>query len=249
MIKTENPPLFELVQIRRNGIVVEFGIAGAGPAVVMLPGRGGAGTEQFGALGQALATAGYRAVAVNPRGVGGSRGPLEELTLHDLAGDVAAVIASVGGTAHLVGRALGNRIARCAAADHPQVVRSVSLIAAGGLSAPEPGAAGHGSRTRLDITLHYWRRAGDAHEHAATATPLDEWWSGGDVPMLVVQGLDDHVAVPGNGRALAQAYPDRVRLVEIAGAGHMVLYERPDAVIPEIVSFIDGLERAESRAC
>src|SRR4051794_41945040 len=77
------------------------------------------------------------------RGVGGSRGSLDGATLHDLAGDVAGVIKAIGcGPAHLVGHAFGNRIARCLAVDQPSLVRSVTLLAAGGLIAPPPGAVG-----------------------------------------------------------------------------------------------------------
>src|SRR4051794_41857316 len=70
------------------------------------------------------------------RGVGGSRGSLDGATLHDLAGDVAGVIKAIGcGPAHLVGHAFGNRIARCLAVDQPPLVRSVTLLAAGGVLA------------------------------------------------------------------------------------------------------------------
>jgi pimeloyl-ACP methyl ester carboxylesterase len=57
--------------------------------------------------------------------------------LHDLAGDVAGVIKAIGcGPVHLIGHAFGNRIARCLAVDQPSLVRSVTLLAAGGLIAP-----------------------------------------------------------------------------------------------------------------
>jgi SAM-dependent methyltransferase len=39
-----------------------------------------------------LARRGYRAIAVNPRGIRGSTGPLENITYHDYAADVAALI-------------------------------------------------------------------------------------------------------------------------------------------------------------
>ena len=61
--------------------------------------------------------------------------------------------------------------------------------------------------------------------------------------MLVVQGLEDHIAVPENGRRLAADYPERVRLREIPDAGHGVLFERPQDVIAEVLAFVQHIER------
>jgi hypothetical protein len=44
--------------------------------------------------------------------------------------------------------------------------------------------------------------AGDLTETVSQATPLAEWSEGGTAPILVVQGLDDRRAPPGNGWAL-----------------------------------------------
>lgn len=231
------------MQIIADELVIEYGTLGAGPPVILLPGRGGAGPEQFAALGAALVAGGFRAIAINPRGVGLSRGPLDDLSLHDLAHDVARVIDVVGSPVHIVGRALGNRIARCCAADYPALVKSLSLISAGGLVAPI-ARIGTDKSPGQRYRLNHWRQAGLAHEHAAQSTPLAEWWSGGEAPILVVQGLDDHIAVPENGRRLAAAFPTRVRLREIPDAGHLLLFERPDLVIPEVLSFIRDIEDA-----
>jgi len=208
----------------------------------MLPGRGGEGSEQFQLLGKALAAAGYSAIAVNPRGVGLSRGPLDSLTLHDYARDLAAVQDALGSAAHVVGRALGNRIARCFAADYPGKVKSLILMAAGGLIPPGAPRARKNTRTPVP-RLHHWREAGIAQEQAAQSTPLDEWWHGGQAPMLVLQGLQDHIAVPENGRRLAREFPKRVRLREIENAGHLMLFEYPEIVIPEVLAFLEAIEQ------
>src|SRR5205823_3865399 len=85
------------------------------------------------AFGPELASRGFRVIALNPRGVRGSTGELKGLTLHDYARDVAQVIRKVGKSpAHLLGWALGNRIARSTATDYKDAVQSVVLIAAGG---------------------------------------------------------------------------------------------------------------------
>ena len=69
--------------------------------------------------------------------------------MHDLAADVAGVLEAVdcGAAAHLVGHAFGNRVARCLAVDRPSLVRSVTLLAAGGLIGPT-NATRHGLSQR-----------------------------------------------------------------------------------------------------
>jgi pimeloyl-ACP methyl ester carboxylesterase len=230
--------------------VIEFGSLGTGTPVVMVPGRGGAGTEQFVALGTAVAAAGYRAVAINLRGVGLSRGPLENLTLHDFARDVAAVVTTVGSPAHVVGRAIGNRVARCLAVDHPETVKSLCLIAAGGLVTRHVDTPPSGNKRNPPpgLRLTHWQQAGIAQMKAAKATSLEDWWSGGEAPMLVIQGLDDRTAVPENGYSLRREYPDRVRLRDVPNSGHLVLYEQPNIVIPEILTFLADVEEGRDIA-
>jgi len=119
-------------------IVVDHGDAhivvldqGSGPVIVILPslGRGAADYDQVAAY---LAADGYRVLRPQPRGIGGSTGPLKGLTLHDYAGDVAAVITqqAPGSKVVVVGHAFGNFVARMLATDHPGLVRAVVMAAA-----------------------------------------------------------------------------------------------------------------------
>src|SRR5215471_15551532 len=111
-------------------------VCGSGAPVVLLA-NAGCSTGYFDHLARVLTTGGFQTISINMRGIGGSRGSLDGITLHDLAGDVAGVIEAIGGgPAHLVGHAFGNRIARCLAVDQPPLVRSVTLLAAGGLIGP-----------------------------------------------------------------------------------------------------------------
>ncbi len=112
---------------------------GSGPVIVILPslGRGAADYDQVAAY---LAADGFRVLRPQPRGIGGSTGPLTGLTLHDYAGDVAAVIAqeAPGSKVVVVGHAFGNFVARMLATDHPDLVRGVVLAAASAGKVP-PG--------------------------------------------------------------------------------------------------------------
>ena len=102
---------------------------GHGDVIVLLPslGRGAADMLE---LALPLCDAGYRVLRPEPRGHGGSRGPLEGKTLHDWAGDIAAVICQETlAPVWVVGHAHGNWIARTLASDHPQRVRGLILLA------------------------------------------------------------------------------------------------------------------------
>lgn len=76
---------------------------------------------------------------------------------------------------------------------------------------------------------------------ATGVTPIAAWLSGGSVPMLVVQGLQDAIALPDNGRSLKAEFADRVTLVEIDGAGHALLPEQPEAIANAVLAFIGNL--------
>src|ERR1700730_17229484 len=72
-------------------------------------------------------------------GFGESVGPVEGLTLHDNARDVAVAIEKTSAApAIIAGWAYGNRVARMLAIDWPELVRGVVLIAAGGKCPPKP---------------------------------------------------------------------------------------------------------------
>src|SRR5690242_16785712 len=92
---------------------IEVRMAGAGPTLVLLPGLGRSGHD-LDAFAEHLVAAGYRTLLPEPRGMDGSPGSLDGITLHDLARDIAAVIEALAdGPAVVIGHAFGNRIARC----------------------------------------------------------------------------------------------------------------------------------------
>jgi pimeloyl-ACP methyl ester carboxylesterase len=256
------PPATAIVDVGRAQL--ETATWGAGDPIILLPGTGYSATA-FGLIGPELARRGFRAIAVNPRGIRGSTGTLADLTYHDYAADIGALIDRVaGGRAHVLGWAWGNRIARALAVDSPQRVVSVVLVAAGGKVPADPIVAettkrlrepglsqeertrtlalrllGPGSDPSLLLPIQEsWPEAQASQAAAGRATRLEEWWPGGSAPMLVIQGLQDKVAPPGNGRDLKTNYPDRITLVEIDGAGHGIVVEHPVHIADEIAKFV-----------
>src|SRR4051795_2957071 len=103
-------------------------VLGVGEPIVFIPSRG-RGVEDFDSLSKHLVDAGYQAILPGPRGIGGSTGPLEGITYHDLASDIAATIRSVvGGPVTVIGHDFGGRIARTVASDHPRLVKQLVII-------------------------------------------------------------------------------------------------------------------------
>ena len=170
----------------------------------------------------------------------------------------------------MVGHAFGNRIARCLAADQPLLVRSVTVLAAGGLivpSTPLGTAFRNATETKIKgsdcVTalgarwlspasdpkilagVECWPAVHVAHLATSRNVPLEDWWSAGTAPLLVIQGLDDTIAPPGNGHALREQLGERVRLIDLPRAGHFLLLEQPEAVTRAVAEFVG----ARAAAC
>src|SRR5215472_7635982 len=122
--------------IRNNDVTIDLIAEGRGRLTVMLPSRG-RGSEDYDEVAAGIARAGFRVLRPRPRGVMRSTGPLAGITLHDLAADVAFVIARENaGPAVIVGHAFGHFVARMTAVDHPHLVRGIALAAAAAKSYP-----------------------------------------------------------------------------------------------------------------
>jgi pimeloyl-ACP methyl ester carboxylesterase len=252
-------------------VQIEAVVNGSGDIIILLPGLGGDATN-FNDFTPLLNKAGYKTVAINMRGIGLSKGPLVDLTLHDLANDIAGVIKCLGEKpVHVLGWAYGNRVTRCLAEDHPNLVKTVILIAAGGKFPPDEETSKSFAKlwssslsreerleaikfslfspsTNMETVIKSmsgrktWPDATQAQSKANLATPLKEWWNGGRVPMLVIQGNDDRMAVPENGRILKKDNQKRVKLVNLEKAGHLMIYEQPERIVTEIISFLSNLK-------
>jgi len=251
--------------IEVGGATLECTIYGSGTPVVLLA-NAGCSTGYFDDLARVLAAGGLQTISVNMRGTGESRGSLDGITVHDLAADVAGVLEGLDcGPAHLVGHAFGNRVARCLAADRPSLVRSVIVLAAGGLIGPATPLGANfrnatvvkmnGSDCVTVLGAHWLSPASDpkilaqvecwpamlvAHLATSRGVALEDWWGAGTAPLLVIQGLDDEVAPPGNGHALREQLGERVRVVDLPHAGHFLVLEQPQAVARAVSEFLDA---------
>ena len=264
----EAEPAREIVADR--DVRIEVVAQGNGPLVVMLPSRG-RGAEDFDAIAEGIARAGFRVLRPQPRGVGQSRGPMQALSLHDLARDVAAVIRHEGGgPAVIVGHAFGSWVARMTAVDHPELVRGVVMVAAAAKAYPagfagakelsqavrKSGDPALSDRDRLQylqlaffapgndasVWLQGWHVEMDEVQSAAgRATRQSEWWSGGTVPLLDLQGALDPFKPRAMMNELREEFGERATVVVISDASHALLPEQPAVVVDAILAWIGKL--------
>lgn len=250
----------EVRQVQRGDAVIEYLIDGRGPPVLMLASLGRPAAD-FDDLSAKLVAAGYTTIRPEPRGIGGSKGPMKGLTLRDLAADALAT-APADGPLVVVGHAFGQRVARMMATQYPQRVKTVIMLAAGGKAPMKPGAL-EALTAVFDEKLPHdkhiaavkfaffadgndpssWDKGwyGEVAEMQAAATkaqPVTEWWGAGQASLLVVQGLQDTVAPTENGRMIKAEFSERATLHEIDGAGHAMLPERPQQVAKIVLDYL-----------
>src|SRR5262245_66596981 len=77
--------------VRYDNVAIDTIAEGHGPLIVLLPSRG-RDSEDYDAAAAGLAKEGFRVLRPQPRGMHASKGPMKDITLHDLARDVATVI-------------------------------------------------------------------------------------------------------------------------------------------------------------
>jgi pimeloyl-ACP methyl ester carboxylesterase len=247
------------------GNIINYFIKGEGETVILIASLGRS-VSDFNELVNALVFNGYRTVAIEARGIGGSNPILRNPTLHDFSNDVKLVVDSLGdineSTVNVVGHAFGNRVARAFASDYPELVKRIILLAAGGLVEPDTEIL-----KSLTICFLTWLPDFIREKHIRAAffsscsiipsywysgwyfqtflsqskstqnTDLEDWWGGGTAPMLILQGEDDTAAPIENVYDLKKKYPDRVSLVLVNAAGHAMLPEKPEIINKKIINF------------
>jgi pimeloyl-ACP methyl ester carboxylesterase len=245
---------------------------GSGPSVLLLPGRG-RDSEDFDELAAGIARAGFRVLRPQPRGAGASRGAMQNLTLHDLARDIAEVVRHQGGRpAVIVGHAFGSWVGRMTAADYPELVRGVVIAAAAAKAYPAGFAgakelsdavrtAGDTSRPEAErlqalrtaffapghdarVWLTGWHTEVDEAQFVAgRATKQSEWWSGGTARLLDLQAELDPFKPRSMMNEISQEFGERADIVVIPDASHALIPEQPAAVIDAIVAWIGKLPK------
>jgi pimeloyl-ACP methyl ester carboxylesterase len=253
--------------VHAQGADIQVIAQGAGRLIVLLPSRG-RGAHDFDAVARRLARAGYRVLRPQPRGIDSSKGQMKNITLHDLAGDVASVIEQAGGgqRAIVVGHAFGSWVARMTATDFPSRVRGVVIAASvakkyppelhkqvdeiSNLSLPNKErlvalqqvffAPGHDASAWLG---GWYPAVSDSQDAAGKATPQATWWAGGKGPMLDLQAALDPLKPAATRNETRDEFGPRVSIVVIPNASHALFPEQPQAVVNAISTWERTLPR------
>ena len=76
---------------------------------------------------------------------------------------------------------------------------------------------------------------------AQDSTPMEAWWTAGNAPVLVIQGLRDRVAPPENGYDVRALAGSRATVLDLPNASHAILPEEREAVEQAVLDFMAGL--------
>jgi pimeloyl-ACP methyl ester carboxylesterase len=256
--------------VRYGDVQIEVRTEGEGPLIVMLPSLG-RDSDDYDEVAREFARRGYRVLRPAPRGIGQSRGPLTGVTLHDYALDVAKVIEQEArGPAVIIGHAYGNWVARMTAVDHPKLVRGIVIAAAGAKKMPahlggyidkcEDASLPDQERLKY-LRLTFFAPGSDprpwlqgwhpevkkAQRAARAATKIEEFWSGGNAPMLDLMAAEDPFRPPETRDENRAELGSRESLAVVPNASHALLPEQPALVVEAVTQWIRQLPPVNAR--
>lgn len=246
-------------QVTAGDASIVYHVMGEGQAICLLPSTGRS-SKDFTELGHALVARGFKVLLPEPRGIGGSVGPMSGIDFHELAADAVAAVRAETDSVIIAGHAFGCWLARTVAADYPELVRGLVLIAAGSGQWPaelsqaiDCLASDEASRQqRLDaLRLAFFVESSDpepwldgwhadviAMQRAArTATDRDSWWHSGTAPVLDLIALQDPFRAPASRDDFMRELGERVSVSTIEGASHALPDEKPVEVAAQIATW------------
>jgi pimeloyl-ACP methyl ester carboxylesterase len=174
-------------EIEANGISLHFVEHGEGPAVIFCHGFP-AIWSCWKAQMEAMASAGFRAIALDMRGYGGSSAPVEaeEYTPHQTVGDLVAILDAIGvAAASIVGHDFGASVAWNAAMMRPDRFTAVCGMS---VQFRQPGAPSFLDNLRAaGKHQFYWfdmmkPESDKAWANAAVTVPGMLYWTSGEAP-------------------------------------------------------------------
>jgi pimeloyl-ACP methyl ester carboxylesterase len=245
-----------------TGVRTRIEVRGDGPPLLLVMGIWG----EIAAWEPLLARlTGFRTIAFDAPGIGGTDMPPYPMSLPALGHFAAGVLDAVGvRRAHVLGVSFGGLVAQQMAAVAPRRVDRLVLVStsSGLLHLPgQPGAllrllnplpthlsgvsAGRvfGGRIRRDPDLLArlgLRPPRSVASYLHRLSALSGWWGAPwsiHQPALVVTGDDDPIVPAANSRILAACLPN-ARLHVVRGGGHLVLFDSPAEVAPAIRGFL-----------
>ena len=234
-----------------GGDSVGYRVGGEGEPLVLVHGL--SGSSRWWARNVPALVERHRVYLVDLPGFGSLGRLHRRFALHDAAGWLHRWMQAVGlERANLVGHSMGGYIAVNLAADRPDAVDRLVLVAPAGVPSgrsllghliPTVTAASVGSPRAVPYVLldaarasprATWRAA-----RALLAANLLEHARRVTAPTLLIWGANDVLVPPSLAPALRAAIP-HARLVILPRGGHTVMFDRPDAFNDALRAFLDG---------
>jgi pimeloyl-ACP methyl ester carboxylesterase len=250
--------------VRSGNANIQVFVQGSGPTVVILPSYGRDGGDDYNFFAESLVDAGYLVLRPQPRGTFESSGPMVNVTLQDLAADVAAVIDTLGGgRAIVIGHAFGTFLTKVSSVLYPEKIPAIVVAAPGGINLPPaiaklPFVAGNTSLPLSD-RLKALKTAFFAPNHDARIW-VDGWypevlemergaveaygslahqWAGADTAqVLELIPADDPFQPKSEWNVTASLFPERASSVIIADASHALFPEQGKAVVDAVLPWL-----------
>lgn len=238
--------------ITTGDVTIAYYVMGEGTAICLIPSTG-RGVDDFFELAEELAGKGFQVILPQPRGIDGSKGPLSGIDFHDFAADTVAAIRAETDSVIVAGHAYGCWIARTVAADYPELVRGLVLIAAGSgkfsvelinaidcLTSTDADRKERLAALRLaffavDSDPESWLKGWyldvkNAQRAARVATDPETWWHSGRAPILDLIALQDPFRPPSTYKDYISEFGDRVTQKKCDKASHALPDEKPEQV-------------------
>ncbi len=237
---------------------------GHGPLIVLLPSQA-RDSDDYDDIAEGFAAAGYRVLRPQPRGIGESAGPLENITLRDLASDIASAVAyESSGPAVIFGHAFGHYVARMVAHAFPDAAKGVVVAASAAKTYPaslskavtEAGDTSLPEEVRLAaLRLAFFAPGNDPrvwlsgwHPHmqsvqrtARLAVEQSVYWGAGTAPLLDLQAEFDPFKPPERRNEMREEFGDRVSIALVRSASHALIPEQPTAVVEATVTWMHAI--------
>ncbi len=222
------------------------------PVVLLVHGSPGDGSN-FHRLAPLLAEQGFRVLAPDLPGFGGSSQQIADYSIHAHAGYLAALVDHLGiETVHAVGFSLGGGVVIHLEEQLRERVRSLTLLSAVGVQELEllgrysVNHAIHGAQLAALLLLQegfpHFGLLDRSHAHLSYARnfydsdqrPLRRLLEAYQGPMLIMHGRDDFL-VPYEAALEHRRIVPQSQLVSFDEGNHFLVFRRPEALVPPLV--------------
>lgn len=238
-------------QVEVGGRTVRYKAAGEGEPVVLVHGLSGS-TRWWARNVQGLART-HTVYMVDLPGFGTMRSLRPQLALQDAASWLSAWIEAVGlGSVHLVGHSMGGYVCITLAAQHPNAVRRLVLVAPAAVSIrrswpvhllPLLSEAVRVAPALLPVLAYDALRAGPLTLWRAArdllASDTQQHLRAVQAPTLLIWGEQDALIPPSMGYLLREEIPG-ARLLTLKGTGHVPMFDRPSEFNAVVLAFLGG---------